>query len=110
MNGEALTIQPDGTLTGNTAQIYTNIDDQVTTQGAAIGIQYVLPKNYTIGGNYSYNSLNEDLNAQGFLAEYNTPEHKTNLSFGNKGSNKKYWLFQLPIDGRMHFYGNHLLP
>ncbi|QNL23174.1 carboxypeptidase-like regulatory domain-containing protein [Hyphobacterium sp. CCMP332] len=84
VNGEALTIQPDGTLTGNTAQIYTNIDDQVTTQGAAIGIQYVLPKNYTIGGNYSYNSLNEDLNAQGFLAEYNTPEHKTNLSFGNR--------------------------
>lgn len=84
VNGSALTIQPNGELTGNTAQIYTNIEEQVTTQGAALGIQYVLPKNYTIGGNYSYNSLNEDLNAQGFLAEYNTPEHKTNLSFSNR--------------------------
>jgi outer membrane receptor protein involved in Fe transport len=84
LNGEAMTIESNGTISGNTAQIYTNIDDQVTTQGGAIGIQYVLPKDFTIGGNYSYNRLNEDLNAQGFLAEYNTPEHKFNLSFGNR--------------------------
>jgi hypothetical protein len=84
LNGDAMTIEPDGTISGNTAQIYTNIEDQVTTQGAAFGVQYVLPKNYTIGGNYSWNRLNEDLAAQGFLAEFNTPEHKVNLTFANR--------------------------
>ncbi len=66
----------------NTFQIYTNIDDKVTTQGAALLIDYLLPRNFSIGGNYSWNVINEI--REGFLAEFNTPEHKINFTFGNR--------------------------
>lgn len=68
----------------NTFQIFTNIDNQVTSQGAAVGLTYSLPKYYTLSGNYNWNVLNEDLSAQGFLNDFNTPEHKVNLSFSNR--------------------------
>ena len=68
----------------NTFSYYTNFDQQVTTQGAALGLSYQTLRGYTLGGNYSWNKLNEDLTAQGFLSEYNTPEHKFNISFSNR--------------------------
>lgn len=66
----------------NTFQIYTNATEQVSSQGAVLGLTYNLPKNYTIGGNYSWNVL-QDV-PEGFLAEFNTPEHKVNFNFGNR--------------------------
>jgi outer membrane receptor protein involved in Fe transport len=83
LNGSALTLESDGSFTGNTAQIYTNLDDKVTTQGAAIGLTYSLPKGYTIGGNYSWNKFIGGLTNNN-LAEFNTPEHKYNINFGNR--------------------------
>ena len=67
----------------NTFQIYTNLDDQVTSQGAAIGVTYSLPKGYTLGGNYSWNKLIGGF-TENNLAEFNTPEHKFNVNFGNR--------------------------
>ncbi len=67
----------------NTFQIYTNLDDQVTSQGAAIGLTYSLPRGYNIGGNYSWNKLIGGF-TENNLAEFNTPEHKFNLNFGNR--------------------------
>jgi len=86
LRGSTLTYVSDGVFTGNTAQIYTNIDRQVTAQGATIGLTYSLPKGYTIGGNYNWNVLNEEaeLAAEGFVSEYNTPAHKYNITFGNR--------------------------
>jgi outer membrane receptor protein involved in Fe transport len=66
----------------NTFQIYTNIDQQVTSQGTAIGLTYNLDRGYTISANHSWNVLN-DVPAN-FLAEFNTPEHKVNVSFANR--------------------------
>ncbi|HNP20410.1 MAG TPA: TonB-dependent receptor [Fulvivirga sp.] len=82
LNGTALTYVSDGVFTGNTAQIYTNYDQKVTSQGAVLGLTYSLPRNYTIGGNYNWNKLNTEI-TQGF-SEFNTPEHKFNLSFANR--------------------------
>ncbi|MDH5366983.1 MAG: TonB-dependent receptor [Cyclobacteriaceae bacterium] len=86
LRGSALTYISDGVYEGNTAQVYTNIDRQVTAQGATIGLNYSLPKGYTIGGNYNWNVLNEEaeLAAEGFVSEYNTPAHKYNITFGNR--------------------------
>ncbi len=68
----------------NTFQTYTNlVDDQVRAHGAAIGLTYNLPKNYTISGNYNFNRLLTEFE-EGFLSEFNTPEHKTNIIFGNR--------------------------
>jgi iron complex outermembrane receptor protein len=82
LNGTALTKEGDGTISGNTAQIYTNSDQKITSQGAVLGLSYNLPRGYTVGGNYNWNVINNT--PQGFFAEFNTPEHKVNLSFGNR--------------------------
>jgi len=66
----------------NTFQIYTNIDQQVTSQGTAIGLTYNLNRGYTISANHSWNVLNDV--PENFLAEFNTPEHKINVSFANR--------------------------
>ncbi len=70
----------------NTFSIPTNVDRKLTAQGFAIGLDYSLPKGYKLGGNYNWNKLSdaEQLAADGFLAEFNTPENKFNVSFGNR--------------------------
>lgn len=70
----------------NTFSVPTNVDRKLTAQGFAIGLDYSLPKGYKVGGNYNWNKLNdaEQLAADGFLAEFNTPENKFNLTFGNR--------------------------
>ncbi|MEP5612390.1 MAG: TonB-dependent receptor [Cyclobacteriaceae bacterium] len=83
LNGSALTLESDGSFTGNTAQIYTNLDNEVTTQGGALGLTYSLPKGYSIGGNYSWNKFIGGFTSDN-LADFNTPEHKFNINFGNR--------------------------
>lgn len=68
----------------NTFQTYTNIvDREVRAHGAVFGFTYNLPHNYTIGGNYNFNRLITAFE-EGFLSEFNTPEHKYNINFGNR--------------------------
>lgn len=68
----------------NTFQTYTNlVGNTVRANGAALGLEYSLPRSFTVGGNYNYNKLISDI-PEGFLADFNTPEHKFNLSFGNR--------------------------
>lgn len=83
LNGSALTLGSTGSFTGNTAQIYSNLDSEVTSQGAALGLTYNLPRGYTVGGNYSWNKLQGGFTDNN-LSEFNTPEHKYNLNFGNR--------------------------
>jgi iron complex outermembrane receptor protein len=67
----------------NTFAIYTNVDQEISAQGLAAGAEYLLPRHFTIGANYNWNQLNEEL-GDGFLSEYNTPSHKFNIMFGNR--------------------------
>jgi iron complex outermembrane receptor protein len=68
----------------NTYQIYTNATEEVTSQGAAIGITYNLPKSYTISTNYSWNSFDKNDNDNSGIYQFNTPEHKVNFTFANR--------------------------
>ena len=76
----------------NTFSIPTNVDRTLQAQGFAIGLDYSLPRGYRIGGNYNWNKLNdaEQLAADGFLAEFNTPENKYNITFGNRKVTDKF--------------------
>ena len=68
----------------NTFQTYTNlVNQEVKAHGAAVGLTYTLPSNFTLSGNYNFNKL---LTAIGpsFLNDFNTPEHKANISLGNR--------------------------
>jgi outer membrane receptor for ferrienterochelin and colicin len=80
LNGTAFDIQ-NGQITGNTCQIYTNVTNQVTAQGADFGLTYKLPKGYSLDGNYNWNILQKV--PPGYLAMFNTPAHKINLSLNN---------------------------
>ena len=74
----------------NTFQIYTNASEQITSQGAALGLDYALNNGYTIGGNYNWNKLNsEEADGQGFVFGFNTPEHKIVAKFGNRKLTEK---------------------
>ncbi len=68
----------------NTFQTYTNFTDgNVKAHGAAFGMTFNLPKNYTLSGNYNFNKLLSSP-TEGFLNDFNTPEHKGNIIFGNR--------------------------
>lgn len=67
----------------NTFQIYTNNDESVTAHGAVFGLEYSLPEGYKLGMNYNFNKLIDGLSDE-FQNDFNTPEHKVNLSFSNR--------------------------
>lgn len=67
----------------NTFQTYTNFNKQVVGAGAAFSADYILGRGYTVGGNYNWNKLLEGLD-ENFLNDFNTPEHKINVSFSNR--------------------------
>jgi outer membrane receptor protein involved in Fe transport len=81
LNSSAHTITGNG-IDGNTSSLYTNAPGTVTAQGAVAGLTYNLPKGYVICGNYNWNMLGDI--PDGFIAEFNTPEHKMNFSVGNR--------------------------
>ena len=67
----------------NTFQLYTNVDETVKSQGAVLGLDYNLPEGFLLSTNYNWNQLITDREDQ-FIFDYNTPEHKVNVSFGNR--------------------------
>ena len=67
----------------NSYSVYTNLDKKVTAQGLVFGADYYVGKGYKVGLNYNWNKLNDEL-GDGYLSEFNTPEHKFNVSFGNR--------------------------
>ena len=57
----------------------------VTTQGAAIGLNYYFNNYFQLSGNYTWSKLNTAENANDdFIPAFNTPEHKYNLSFSGR--------------------------
>lgn len=67
----------------NTFQLYTNVDETVRSHGAVFGFDYSLPRGYQVSGNYNWNKLITE-QAEGFVFDFNTPEHKFNVSLSNR--------------------------
>jgi iron complex outermembrane recepter protein len=82
------TINPDAAadiLNGNVQafQLYTNAADEVSAQGATLGVTYLFSKGYTIGANGTWAEFDiKDANPNNVPA-FNTPEFRTTLTFGN---------------------------
>ncbi len=64
-----------------------NSTEKVKTYGFGVSIDYRLPLNFLIGANLSSDVLT-DLPAN-FIAFFNAPKYKTNLTFGNSGFGPK---------------------
>jgi iron complex outermembrane receptor protein len=81
-------------LSANTRNVFSmpvNRQEVIRSYGWALGVDYQLPKNYTIGGNVSFNKLAnlEELAETGFIPSFNTPEYRTNFTFANRNINNK---------------------
>jgi outer membrane receptor protein involved in Fe transport len=77
-------------LTGNSHlfQLYTNATNRVTSQGATLGITYLLPHSLTLAGNITwaeYNLLNADPND---IPAFNTPKFRTIFTLGRNSSSQ----------------------
>ena len=60
-----------------------NTTDKVKTYGFGLGFDYRLPLNFVVGANMSSDKLKDV--PDNFVAYFNAPEYKANLSFGNSG-------------------------
>jgi outer membrane receptor protein involved in Fe transport len=58
----------------------------IRSWGWALSMDYKLPKNYTVGGNVSFNTLTnlDELAETGFQPGFNTPEYRYVLNFANR--------------------------
>ena len=75
-------------ISGSTRTVYSypvNSPTQLKNAGWAVGLDYMLPGNYTIGANVSSNYLLDQAQIPtGFVTFFNTPKYRYNLSFGNR--------------------------
>ena len=81
---------PLGLLSPTVYQAAVTLDQEVRSQGAALGVSIALNGNYTLGGNYAWNELiNEGDLPEGFQAGFNTPQHKLNFTLANRKLNDR---------------------
>lgn len=91
-------------------QLYTNASDKVSSQGASLGLTYLLNRGYTVGGNATlsvFNLLNANPNN---IAQFNTPKYSTNVIFGNANAFDNFgfnvaWHYQTAFDWYGTFNG-----
>ncbi len=77
------TIALSDTLNGYRYSIPVNSADKVKTYGFGLSVDYRLPFNFTVGANLSSDILKDV--PSNFVAYFNAPEYKANLSLGNSG-------------------------
>lgn len=67
-------------------RVAANAGDRVTTQGFSVNANYYFKKYFVLGGNYSWNRLNqfEKVDSVPIIPAYNTPENKFNISIGGR--------------------------
>ncbi|RYD92140.1 MAG: hypothetical protein EOP54_21320 [Sphingobacteriales bacterium] len=101
--------------TVNAFQLYTNATDEVSASGISAGITYLLKKGYVLGGNATYSKFNlGDANINN-IAQFNTPEYSTNVTFGNANAVKNFgfnlaWHWQSAFDWYGTFNGGRKGP
>jgi iron complex outermembrane recepter protein len=101
-------------------RVAANSLNEVTTQGASIGLNYFFSQYYMLSGNYSWNKLNKTVVDDPIIPAFNTPEHKFNLGFSfrnldikmgslhikNLGFNLNYkWIQGFLFEGSPQFTG-----
>ncbi|MCF6359654.1 MAG: TonB-dependent receptor [Cyclobacteriaceae bacterium] len=66
-------------------QLYTNIADPVTSSGFGIGLNYLLPGGYDLGGSYNYADFSLDTQSNpDNIPGFNTPKNRYNIQFSNR--------------------------
>ena len=64
---------------------YVNVSEDISSDGIGVGITWNMGQGYTLGGSYNWADFSVDEQVtEGFLAGFNTPEHKFSINFGNR--------------------------
>ncbi|MCA1752309.1 MAG: TonB-dependent receptor domain-containing protein [Cryomorphaceae bacterium] len=95
--GVDLPYTPDNPLppaSSRALRVAANAVEQITTQGASIGVNYYFAKKYALTTNYSWNKLlsGED---DPIIPAFNTPEHKVNIGINARDLKTDFGLFIL---------------
>ncbi len=85
-NKTGAAISQADTLAGQIYSIPLNSTDKVKTYGFGVGMDYRLPRNFTIGFNVASDNLTDV--PTNFVASFNAPKYKANASVGNTGFGK----------------------
>jgi len=91
-------------------QLYTNAPDKVSAQGSSIGLTYMLMGGYIAGANLTWSSFNLRNANPNNIADFNTPEWSSNVTFGNSNAYKGFgfniaWHWQDAFDWYGTFNG-----
>lgn len=121
MEMQSPVLGPDGKInpaiindlqTGKTRlyQLYTNASDRVTSQGATVGLTYLLPRNYTVGANGTWADFNLQNANPNDIPAFNTPKYRTTVTFGNSAIAKNFgfnvaWRWQDTFEWTSTFNG-----
>jgi iron complex outermembrane receptor protein len=65
-------------------QLYSNSTTPVTSNGIGVGINYLLPRGYDLGGSYNYADFSFDEQSKDDIPGFNTPKHRYKIQFGNR--------------------------
>ncbi len=75
-------------VSGSTRTVFSypvNSTAQVKNAGWAVGLDYLLPGNFSVGANVSSNYLiDRDQLPAGFVTFFNTPKYRYNITFGSR--------------------------
>jgi len=87
--------QPSATLAGtlNYFSFPSNVDNEVATNGWGLGIDYDLGNRWAIGTNVSYNAVKDNGGLADYQLGFNTPNYRTNVTFGNRNIGNSGWGF-----------------
>lgn len=94
-NGIQLLVQPTGPGAANIYSIPVNLQRDIKSWGWALGIDYSMPLNFVLGGNVSYNTLNNEDDLRNSSVMYNTPKVRYNLYLGNRNIAGSYFGFNV---------------
>ncbi|PCH76875.1 MAG: hypothetical protein COB98_04985 [Flavobacteriaceae bacterium] len=76
---------------------YNNLDQEITSDGISVGLDYILPGNFTVGANYTKTTFDapefegtpEEKKTFKRGLRFNTPENRIQLSLSNTGFGKE---------------------
>jgi outer membrane receptor protein involved in Fe transport len=64
---------------------YVNVRNDVNSDGIGVGLTWNIGKGYSVGGSYNWAQFSVDGTLPaGFVAGFNTPEHKLNVNISNR--------------------------
>jgi outer membrane receptor protein involved in Fe transport len=84
--GRRIVMQNPGTPQQQAFSVATNSPSTVRTYGFGGSIDYSLPRNFIVGVNASTDKITDV--PTGFVAFFNVPTYRLNISFGNRGFGK----------------------